>query len=82
MAGCLIFQIQKVEGCTIRVAKIKALVSFVVTVKLICVFVFAYTKLRFSHDTAQLKNLQQLVHCRQGSIYNVNHDSETFTIYT
>ena len=36
--------------CTIRVAKTKALISFAVTAKLICVFVFAYVKIRFSHD--------------------------------
>ena len=35
-------------------AKTKALISFVVTVKLICVFVFAYAKIRFSHDVAHL----------------------------
>ena len=33
---------------TIRVAKTKALI----TAKLICVFVFAYTKSRFSHNEA------------------------------
>ena len=32
------------------VAKTKVLISFVVTAKLICVFVFAYAKNRFSHD--------------------------------
>ena len=35
-----------------RVAKTKALISFAVTAKLICVFVFAYAKSRFSHDEA------------------------------
>ena len=35
-----------------RVAKTKALISFAVTAKLICVFVFAYAKSRFSHDAA------------------------------
>ena len=38
---------------TIRVAKTKALISFAVTAKLICVFVFAYVKSRFSHNEAQ-----------------------------
>ena len=32
--------------------KTKALISFVVTAKLICVFVFTYAKSRFSHDAA------------------------------
>ena len=36
------------------VAKTKALISFAVTAKLICVFVFAYAKIRFSHDAAQI----------------------------
>ena len=39
--------------CTIRVAERKALISFAVTAKLICVIVFAYAKSRFSHDAAQ-----------------------------
>ena len=34
------------------VAKTKLLISFAVTAKLICVFVFAYAKSRFSHDAA------------------------------
>ena len=34
--------------------KTKALISFAVTAKLICVFVFAYAKTRFSHDTAHI----------------------------
>ena len=38
--------------CTVRIAKTKALISFAVTAKLICVFVFAYAKSRFSHDAA------------------------------
>ena len=35
------FVFGKKRDCTIRVAKIKALISFAVTAKLICVFVFA-----------------------------------------
>ena len=35
-------------------AKTKALLSFAVTAKLICVFVFAYAKCRFSHDAAHI----------------------------
>ena len=38
--------------CTIQVAKTKALISFAVTAKLICVFVFTYAKSWFSHDLA------------------------------
>ena len=47
MARNLKFRIHKVEGFTIRVAKTKALISFAVTAKLICVFVFAYVKTGF-----------------------------------
>ena len=43
-------------GVAINVAKTKALISFAVTAKLICVFVFAYAKRWFSHDAAQLSN--------------------------
>ena len=41
--------------CTIRAAKTKALISFAVTAKLVCVFVFAYAKCRFSHEAAHIK---------------------------
>ena len=34
--------------------KIKALISFAATPKLICVFVFAYAKSQFSHDAAHI----------------------------
>ena len=40
--------------------KTKALISFAVTVKLICVFVFAYAKSRFSHDAAHLMIIKLL----------------------
>ena len=42
------------RDCTISVAKTKALISFAVTAKLICVFVFVYTKIRFSYDAAHI----------------------------
>ena len=41
--------------CTIYVAKTKALISFAVTAHLICGFVFANAKSRFSYDAAQLR---------------------------
>ena len=37
-----------------RVAKAKALISFAVTAKLICAFVFAYADCWFSHGAAQM----------------------------
>ena len=40
--------------CISCVAKTKALISFAVTAKLICVFVFAYAKSRFPHDAAHI----------------------------
>ena len=54
MARGLKFWIRKYRNCTIYVAKTKALISFAVTAKLICVFVFAYTKCLFSHDAAHI----------------------------
>ena len=39
------------------VAKTKALISFVVTAKLICVFVFAYAKSGFSHNKAHIYSI-------------------------
>ena len=41
-------------GCTIRVMKTKALISFAVTAKLICALVFTYAKSRASHYVSQL----------------------------
>ena len=48
------FVFRKKRDFTICVAKTKALISFAVTAKLICVFVFAYAKNRFSHDGAHI----------------------------
>ena len=39
-----------------RVAKTKVLISFAVTAKLICIFVFAYAKSRFSHVEAHCRS--------------------------
>ena len=54
MARGLKFWIKEVEGLYYLnyVAKTKALIGCVVTAQLICVFVFAYAKSRFSHDEA------------------------------
>ena len=48
------FRFRKRKDCTVYVAKTKALISFAVTAKLICVFVFAYAKCWFSHDAAHI----------------------------
>ena len=45
---------QKSRDCTISIAKTKALISFAVTAKLICVFDFEYAKSRFSHNKAYI----------------------------
>ena len=45
--------------CTIHVAKTKALISFAVTAKLICVFVFAYADCWFSHGAAHFLSRTQ-----------------------
>ena len=42
------------RDCTMRVAKKKALISFAVTAKLICTFVFAYADCWFSHAAAHM----------------------------
>ena len=49
------FGFRKQRDCTIQVAKTKALISFAVTAKLICVFVFAYAKIRFSDVAAHMR---------------------------
>ena len=48
------FRIYKVEEFTIYKATTKVLISFAVTAKLICDFVFAYAKGRISHDAAHM----------------------------
>ena len=40
--------------CTIRVVETKVLISFAVSVKLICVFVFAYADCWFSYASAHI----------------------------
>ena len=58
------FVFRKKRDCVIRVAKTKALISFAVTAKLICVFVFVFAKIRFSHVAAQMVlDLYQLIAC-------------------
>ena len=42
------------RGIVVRAAKTKALISFAVTAKLICAFVFAYADCWFSHEAALL----------------------------
>ena len=51
-AGNFVFR--KWRNCSILVAKTKALISFAVTAKLICAFVFTYVDCLFSHAAAHL----------------------------
>ena len=53
------FGFKRKKNCTTCVAKTKVLISFAVTVKLICAFVFA--KIQFSHDAAQIHSFES--HC-------------------
>ena len=48
----------EISDLGIRVAKTKALISFAVTAKLICVFVSAYAKRSFSHGAAHMLKLR------------------------
>ena len=55
MAMGLKFRVKVVDGLYYPyIAKTKALISCAVTAQLICVFVFAYAKSRFSHNVAHL----------------------------
>ena len=54
-AGNSIFR--KKRNGTLHVAKTKVLISFAVTVKLICVFSFAHADCWFSHAEAHIKTL-------------------------
>ena len=54
------FQISQAAGFTIYVAKTMALISCSVTVQLICFFVFAFAKCRFSDDAAQFTSLRDV----------------------
>ena len=56
------------RDCTIRIAKTKALISYAVTAQLICVFVFAYAKSRFSHNEAHIFSIQNL---RDQSLFRI-----------
>ena len=56
-AGNFIFRKQR--NCTSCVAKTKTLISFAVTAKVICVFVFAYAKRWFSHVLAHMNRIMR-----------------------
>ena len=62
------------------------LISFVVTAKLICVFVFAYAKSRFSHDAAHIVLYHDVVLNQKllilETVYKVNIHSQKVDFYT
>ena len=60
MARGLKFWIYEVEGLYYPLVKTKALISCEVTTQLICVFVFAYAKIWFSHIAANI-NLESFL---------------------
>ena len=51
-----ISEFRKKRDWTICVAKTKVLISCAITAQLICAFVFAYAKIRFSHDAAHIRS--------------------------
>ena len=55
-AGSLKFQISKEEEVYYPFSENKGVISFAITAKLICVFVFAYADCWFSHEAAQISN--------------------------
>ena len=58
------FGFKKKSNCTIHIAKTKAMISFAVTAKLICIFVFAYAGcflMRRLHYKASLESLNMVV---------------------
>ena len=74
--GCTVteagWKLKKKRKYTIRVAKTKAMISFAVTAKLICVFVFAYADCWISHEAAQMnetlgENLCKILYKKQSS---------------
>ena len=59
-------------------AKTKALISFAVTAKLICVFVFAYAKIRFSHDAAHMLHVYYHHFQRSSSLKQLSQSKPNF----
>ena len=66
---------KKKRNCTIRVAKTKVLISFAVTAKLVCAFAFAYAKIRFSHDAAQIESIIGVQWRQENSNQRVHHSN-------
>ena len=54
------FGFKKKRDFSIHVAKTKALISFVVTAKLVCPFVFAHADYWFSHAAAHIQRIFEM----------------------
>ena len=73
MARGLKFRIYEAEGLYYLCSEIKALISFAVTAKLICVFVFAYAKSRFFSRRGSYIVDSILIHIHNIRLYNLAH---------
>ena len=67
--------------CTNYVAKTKALISSAVTALLICGFVFAYAKSRFSHDVAHILEYMYFWYIVEGTKLKKKTNTFDFTFY-
>ena len=63
MARGLKIWIEEVEGLYFPCSENKGADQLRVTAKLICVFVFAYAKNRFSHDEARVMKMDKTTSC-------------------
>ena len=73
---------RKKRDCTIHVAKTKALISFAVTAKLICVFVFAYADCWFSYAVSYAVAQIQISHDLKEQLLNTTKSSTIIIVFT
>ena len=59
------------RDCTISIVKTITLISWAVTAQLICVFVIAYVKNRFSHDATNI--------CSSPGVFKCSNDKAQFS---
>ena len=62
------------RNCTIQVAKTKALIGFAVTAKLMCAFVFAWAKMRFSHGAAVMEAYIKKINVKYNKVSQFYHE--------
>ena len=80
LGRCLKFRIQKEEGLYYLCSENKGADQLWVTAKLICVFVFAYLKSRFSHNVAHIGLL--LMKLYSSSLTGHSRGSRGVDVYT